>query len=189
MGTPPTVDTLLEAQIDWEAARTRTMARIRAELPGWGRERIEDLAHEALIQLLRVVRREGIRNLDGLLGQVAKTTVIDAIRREQRRRARFSEVGEDLPEVPAPPVGPDDELADPLERLRFVVLEHFRRHDTACGGLALAFFSDEDWKTVAEGLGRTYDAVRQQWSRCVRALRAALASEAGPLFDWITENE
>lgn len=189
MGTDPSAQTLLEAQIDWDAARSRTAARIRAELPGWGRERIEDLTHEALIQLLRVARREGIRNLDGLIGQLAKTTVIDAIRREQRRRARFSEVGEASPEAPAPPSGPDNEFADPLERLRFVVLEHFRRHDAPCLGLASAFFAGQDWKAFAEGLGKSHDAIRQQWSRCVKALRAALASEEGPLFEWITEHE
>ena len=63
------------------------------------------------------------------------------------------------------------------------MLEFFTARESRCRDLATAFFAEQDWKAVAEAEGRSHDAVRKQWSRCLGMLREAARDEAGPLME------
>lgn len=182
-GTP---DPKRERDIDWSRTRVQIRDRIRAQL-GPGDGSLDDLTQQALIELLRVVRREGAHHLDGLIVVVARTTVIDDIRRRQRERARsvhWDVALEQIERRPGPGSDPPDHAA---ELLWFTLLEFLRVHDSPCYGLALAYAQLGDWKHVAESEQRSYDATRQQWSRCVRRFRDALKRDPGPFKEWLDD--
>jgi DNA-directed RNA polymerase specialized sigma24 family protein len=173
-----------EAEVRWTEARRFLAGRLRGELRGLDAESLDDLTQEALTRLLRSVRREGVLNLEALMTSIAHRTAIDHIRRHYRW-AKLVESVPDPAEAPGalavPAAGPP---GDSLERLRFVVLEFFARNESGCHELACAYFDGRDWRRVAQTLGRSHDAVRRQWSRCVGALRAEAARDRGLLMDW-----
>ncbi len=176
-----------EFQVHWTEAREFLCRRLRHELRGRDRDDLQDLTQEALTRLLRAIRRDGARSLEALMTAIARRTAIDHFRR-RRWAAQF----DPLPDVeggPGTPAGPaPDEFGDPVERLRFVVLEFFAAHGSACHELALAFFDRRDWHCVARGTGRNYEAVRRQWTRCVSALRSEARRSPGRLTDWASSD-
>ena len=145
---------------------------------------VEDAAQEALVRLLRVVRHEGVRNLDALMNDICRKTAIDHLRWCRRFGESFEPMmdhrqGEAL-----------ESPVDPLTRLEFVVLEFFQARQTPRYELAVAFFDDRSWEQVAEVTGKSYASVRKQWSRCVALLRE-LARRAPECFSslmgsWMT---
>lgn len=178
-----------ETDVRWTEARRFLADRLRRELHGRDADSLDDLAQEALVRLLRAVRRAGALNLEALMTSIAHRTAVDHI----RRRHRWSRLVESVPDpadapgaATAPAAGPPD---DSLERLRFVVLEHFAADSPGCHELARAYFESRDWRRVAQDLGRSHDAVRRQWSRCVDALRAEAARDGGRLMDWAAEGD
>jgi RNA polymerase sigma factor (sigma-70 family) len=171
-----------EAEIRWEEAGAFARLRLRYELPPSAHGQIEDLAQETLVRLLRAVRREPVENVEALMTEIARRTAIDWLRRRTRWSALVTEapLADEIPDRRARP----EDLGDPLERLQFMVLEFFDARDARCRELAVAFFADQDWKVVAESQGRSHDAIRKQWSRCIELLRQAARSEQGPLGEW-----
>lgn len=176
-----------ERDIHWDRAREFIRRRLSFELHGPSRELLDDLTQECLVRLLRVVRRERVENLEALLTLLARRTAIDGVRRRTRWRALVTGDDAALAEVPDP-AARVEEPGDPLERLRFVVVEYFTARDARCRELAVAYFAGDDWKAVARATGRSHDVIRKQWSRCLESLRAAARDERGPLFEW-TRNE
>ena len=173
-----------EAEVRWGEARRFLADRLRRELHGRDADSVDDLTQEALARLLRSVRRDGALNLEALMTAIARRTAIDHV----RRRIRWSRLVESVPDPADPPgavapapAGPPE---DSLERLRFVVLEYFAANSPGCHELARAYFERRDWRRVAGDLGRSHDAVRRQWSRCVGELRAEAARDGGPLMEW-----
>lgn len=167
-----------EQLVDWEDARRRLRAAIRVQLGRVDPDDLDDLASEALIHLLRVLRRDGaVRNLPGLVKVVARSTAIDEIRRRRRASLRRG-----LPvEGDAEPAQPDpDDWDDRVQTDWFLMLEFFAGHRAPCRALARAYAELGDWKAVAASVGSSHDAVRQQWSRCRRAYLAALRRGGGP---------
>jgi hypothetical protein len=140
---------------------------------------VEDATHEAAIRLLRVVRREQVRNHDALMNDICKKTAIDTMRWRRRHRETFEPLGEGGDPSPA------DGAIAPLPRLEFAVIEFFRERQAGCWGLAKAYFDDRDWEHVARSIGKSHVAVRKQWSRCVALLRAAALRTHDPLFSWV----
>jgi RNA polymerase sigma factor (sigma-70 family) len=181
-GAPP-----VEQDIHWDRARDFVRRRLSFELPAPAHGLLDDLTQECLVRLLRVVRRERVDNLEALLTVLARRTAVDALRRRSRWRALITE-DETAIALAADPHARADEPGDPLERLRFVVVEYFVAHDARCRELAVAYFAGRDWKAVAVASGRSHDLIRKQWSRCLELLRAAARDERGPLFEW-TRNE
>jgi DNA-directed RNA polymerase specialized sigma24 family protein len=172
-----------ETEIHWDRATEFVRRRLRIELSASTRGEIDDLIQETLVRTLRLVRREPVENVEALMTEIARRVAIDALRRRIRWNALLR------PEAPEAHEVPDtrpttDTLGDPLERLQFIVLEYFGAHDAPCRALAAAFFAERDWKSVAAAQGRSHAGVRQQWSRCLRVLRAVAAQEGGPLSDW-----
>lgn len=177
-GTP---DPKREHDIDWAWARTRIRERLSHRL---GREdpALDDLTHQAAISLIRAVRRNGTTNLEGLIAVIAKGTAADEIRRRQRARRDLSDWEVELASLedgthPDSPNGsPDTDL------LWFFLLEYLRTHDSHGHVLAVAFADLGNWRRVAESLGQSPDATRQQWSRSVRRFKKSLRRDPG-LFD------
>ncbi len=181
-GVPPA-----EQEIHWDRARAFARQRLSFELPGPAHGLLDDLTQECLVRLLRVVRRERVVNVEALLTVLARRTAVDALRRRSRWRALVTS-DEAAIALAADPEARVGEPGDPLERLRFVVVEYFVAHDARCRELAVAYFSGRDWKAVADSSGRSHDLIRKQWSRCLELLRAAARDERGPLLEW-TRNE
>lgn len=184
MTTPITPDSRVETEVDWDDARRFIQRVIRHRVGHADPSTIDDLTQEALVRLLRALRHEGARNLEGLMTEIARRTAIDWIR-TRGRWGRLVRPLDDATDDPADPsVSLPDEFGDPDERIRFTVLEYFSARSPGCHALAIAFFQDEDWQRVAERTGRGYAAVRKQWSRCIEALRQAARTGAGPLLEW-----
>jgi len=165
--------------VDWAAARAFLRRRIGAALQSGDGATLDDLAQDALVRLLRAVRREGARNLPGLMAMIARRTATDHI----RAKIRWKLFQQALSRLAPSPSGalPSPEIGDPLHNLRFLVLEFFRG-GTLCAELARAYFEEQKWEGVASHLGRSHEAVRQQWSRCLGRLRAA--AQRDPDFLW-----
>jgi RNA polymerase sigma factor (sigma-70 family) len=171
-----------EAEIRWDEASAFARRRLEYELPSWARGQVDDLVQETMVRLLRAVRREPVENLEALMTEIARRTAIDCLRRRSRWSIVLCEEAGDIEAVPDPAArGP--RLGDPLERMRFVVLEFFAAREARCRDLAVAYFAEQDWKAVAAAEGRSHEAVRKQWSRCLGMLRQAARDEAGPLME------
>ena len=172
-----------ELEIDWDEVTAFVRRRLRLELRGAAADVVDDLVQESMVRLLRVVRRERVENVEALMTEIARRTATDWLRRRIRWKVLIDPVlsPEDLP-VAAPP---GSDLGDPMERLRFVVVEFFGAGESSCRELAIAYFAEQDWKQVAANSGRSHMAVRKQWSRCLGLLREAAQREGGPLLEWM----
>lgn len=166
--------------------------RVAAEARAWyvdffarrtgprGRDVAEDLAQEATVGLLRALRTAPARSIDALRIVIGRRAWFGFLRREYRwRKLLAANSVDELAEVTADRSRPEDPLAvgDPAERLRFQVLEYFGARHAKCTKLAALFFSGLDWIEVGRRVGMGYGAVRQQWSRCLAALRTAVARD------------
>ena len=172
-----------EPNIDWKS----TTALLRGFMRGAAQPSdVEDLVQEASVRLLRAVRREPPLVLEALARDIARKTAIDHYRRQTRWRECLRELrlaAAQDPPAETPPAGP---LGDPQARLRFLVLNYFRDRSPECHQLATTWFRQErSWASVAAESGRNPDAVRQQWSRCVRFLRQEIERDPSFLSDWM----
>jgi RNA polymerase sigma factor (sigma-70 family) len=183
-GWPRPCDAPRDDRIQWDEARAFLRERIAAQLRPLDGDALEDLTQEALVRLLRAVRREEADSLSGLMHEIARRTCIDLIRRRRRWGQVLRPMAEGAPE-PAAPSLDSGGLGDPLERMRFTVLEFFRLNEAPCRDVAAAYFEGQDWQTVAARMGRSYSAIRKQWSRCVQHLRTAARSNPGWLAEWL----
>lgn len=172
-----------ETEIEWDEARTFLRRRLGYELPAPCHGLIDDLTQESLVRLLRAVRREPVLNVEALMTEIARRTAIDGLRRRARWSALVRSDEAALERAPDPR-SRTEQVGDPLERLHFVVIEYFTAREARCLELAEAYFAEQDWKVVAAAHGRSHDAVRKQWSRCLEVLRAAAREENGPLMEW-----
>lgn len=182
MESSPPLTAERETRIPWEEARRFLRECIATRHRPRDAATLEDLTQEALTRLLRVVRREDVVNMNGLMFEIARRTWIDHVRREKRGRLLLQKAQHDLDPVVSPP---DGDFGDPLERLRFTTLEFFRAHRAPCHAIAEVFFEGQDWKTVAIRMGRPYTAIRKQWSRCIQALRVGLGANPSWLAAWL----
>lgn len=173
--------------IQWDDARRFMRERIAAQLQPLDGPLLDDLTQEALVRLLRAVRREEAMRPEGLMHEIARRTCIDLIRRRRRWGLVLRPMPEGEPNVAAPPSRDGRFLGDPVERIRFTVLEYFRVNEAPCREVAEAYFDGQDWQSVAARMGRSHAAIRKQWSRCVQRLREAARRNPGWLADWLDE--
>lgn len=130
----------LLSEADWAQARAFLHGRLRRLLDRCDEAVVEDATQEAAVRLLRVMRREEVRNLEALMNDICRKTAIDIMRSNGRFRATFEPLDEQAEHVAI------ESTADPLERLEFAVLEFFRGRQAACYDLAVAYFNDRDWE-------------------------------------------
>lgn len=174
---------------DWKALREIACDAVAAQFPRADRSWVEDAAHECLILVSRWRERETVRDLQALTRKIARAVAVDAHRRNQReleRNRRWSEDRGAGPDGTAHPADGFEPEADP-ELLWFLVLEYFRLNQSACRDLALLYVKLGNWRDVASAAGTTYEAVRQQWSRCRRAFVGALRRDPGPFREWLDD--
>jgi len=170
-----------EVEIRWTEAEAFLRRRLDFELPANARAHLDDLVQESLVRLLRAVRREPVDNVEALMTEIARRAAIDCLRRRTRWNVVLDPEAPDFDQVADP--ASRSPFGDPLERVHFVVLEFFTAREARCRDLAVAFFAEQDWKVVAAAQGRSHEAVRKQWSRCLETLREAARGEGGLLSD------
>ena len=178
--SPPTAPQ--DISIDWVHVRTLMRERIGAQLGMCDPGVLDDLTQEGVIQFLRLTRRETPRNLGGVVTVVAKTVAIDEIRRRQRQRLRFVDWEKSQAEIEHAS-SPLTDAAD-TDTLWFLMMEYFRGRKAPCAELASCYAEHGNWRSVADAVGRGYEAVRQQWARCTKAFRDDLRRHPGPFQDW-----
>ena len=170
---------------DWQALRAYALRRIRGRLRFAPAETIEDLAQEVLVTLFRLSQRETLANPEAFATTLIHRVCVDHVRRMRGPAGRLEplpDAGAPL-EMPAP--DPSQQVsADMLELFRFVVLEHFARHDAPCHELAREFFAEHSWSVVAAHLGLRHNTAIKRWSRCMERVRGWARTEHGPLWEW-----
>ena len=174
-------------EIDWERSRTLLRAQIRAHLGRCEETQLGDLAHEGLVILLRLARREGGADLDRRVKTVARSVATNEIRRRKRRRSRRADWDHNLEHILRLPEAEGGEWDDSLRELWFLLLEFFRVKNASCHSLAMTYAELGDWKAAGERLGLGFEAVRRQWSSCAGLFRAELRRDPGQFRDWMGE--
>ncbi len=170
---------------DWDESRRRLRKLFGALAGGAEPDLLDDLVQEACVRLLRIVRREAIRETDAILATVARRTWYDHLRRAIRTRERFRDLGGAVPDVADPAPLWETELGDPAERLCLIVQEIFvGRGADDCLELLRHFLAAAGWQQLATLQGVAYAALRKRWSRCLAVARASLADDAD-LAPWL----
>lgn len=172
-----------EDSIPWEEARSLFKRILASRLASSGPDDLEDLIQEALVRLLRAIRREPANNLEALMVEIARRTAIDYMRR-RKRWSLILERSSTLETIVDPRPFPSEAVGDPATRLEFVVLEYFRSTRSSCLEIANAYFEARSWPAVAARTGIRPATVRKRWSRCLEQLRKAARSNASMLLDW-----
>jgi DNA-directed RNA polymerase specialized sigma24 family protein len=177
---------LAHPSIDWAAVQRQLDRIIRARLGRAQAADVQDCVGEAYLGLVRAVRREEIRNLAALTTTIAQRVVANWISARQGERKRFRPLAtEDLrvgrPDPPEP--------WDRRDYIAFLVIEFFRERNASCCELAIAHFRGRDWKQLAVELGKSHEALRQQWSRCRAQFASAARKDPGPWLDLLNNDE
>jgi DNA-directed RNA polymerase specialized sigma24 family protein len=136
-------------RLEWDRARMTIRRQVARRLGDCDAATLDDLTQEGLVLLLRLSRREPLRNPTGAALMVATRIAVDEIRRRCRRRVRI--VAWDVAHLDV--AGPGDDSTD----------------DSALRWSALLDLA----------LGRGHDAVRQQWARCMARCREAVRKDPG----------
>ncbi len=180
--------------IDWEVARATLNRMFSGRVHFEDRTLVDDLTQEALLRAFQASRTTQIENLDAFLNTISHRVWVDHVRRRASWKRHFDPLLDgDEHGAAAAPVAPESEFGTPVARTRFLVIEFFRSRKSTCLPLVSEYFLELDWSQVAERLGRSHAAIRQQWKRCVDALRQAVAADTIPalaaVFEELNEME
>jgi DNA-directed RNA polymerase specialized sigma24 family protein len=163
-----------DPEIRWDEARRFLRGRLAYRVRGIPADELEDLTQEALIRLLRVVRREGVRNLEALMNHIVELTRNDFLKRKMRRQSREQPL-DDLAHVVSDPAGDAASHLEAIEqdpsRLAFLVLEFVRRVRPGALSLCESKMRGRSLEETAREQGRTPAAVRKEWSRVAQQFR------------------
>jgi DNA-directed RNA polymerase specialized sigma24 family protein len=170
--------------LDWDKARSFLSRSLARKLFREDLATRDDLTQEALVRLLRAVRRETTHNLEGLMETIADRTVVDYLRRRRAWQKDPTIDPNEYPEHPGLEALPADDYFPSLDRLQFAVLEFFHEKNSSCLELARQYFQERNWLEVARMQGRPHTAIRQQWSRCVGLLRESARKGSSGSWEW-----
>ena len=145
---------------------------------------LEDLAREAMVTLFRLSRRESLANPDTLAATLVDRVCADHVRRLRGAAGRLDALDADTPLAPPAGDAAVEAGVDMLELFRFVVLEHFKQHDTPCLELAAEFFAEQSWTAVARRLQIRHITVIRRWSKCMEQVRELAYAQRGPVWEW-----
>ncbi len=175
------------SDLDWSEVRNIAARFVRHRLREGRADLVDELAQDATVRLFRMSLRSPIRSVEAALNTIADAVVADWVRGRRRWKKYFTPWTDDLESVADLRAFGACDIGDPMERLRFVVIEFFERAHAPCAELARQFFAKVSWKALAEARGRSHAGILQLWSRCVRRLREALAAHGEPLAWWIDD--
>jgi DNA-directed RNA polymerase specialized sigma24 family protein len=169
---PPNDDVLKE--LNWDSLQASARRRLRARLSGFGTHDLEDAVQDVAERLVRFVRRHGSpESPEALLVHIVRAVASDAIKRRQHeRRLGTGQVRtwvEDSPQADG-----EDEILEEYVLIVFHVREYLRLRRAHCLPLADAKARGESLKEFALRQKRSYEGVRQAWSRCVRLIHDAI---------------
>jgi RNA polymerase sigma factor (sigma-70 family) len=167
-------------RINWVYARNFLLRFLGKRLDGIDPHEIEDITQEALIRLYRANERLSINNLEAIMIRIGRWCCVDYFRRRERWPLLMDPSNPVITKIEDPRPDPSEQIADPRERIEFVITEFFEQNNAACRKLATAYFERRSWNSVARGIGKTAAAVRKQWERCVQQLRKEFG-ERGPI--------
>lgn len=163
-----------ESEIQWDDARAFLRRRLATRLRGVDPGEIEDLTQEAMIRLLRAVRREGARSLEALMTTIAERTRNDFLKKWMNRGKRDQPIEEFEPLL-AEPSGDASAALQALEddpgRVAFLILQLVGRIQPSALPLLEAKMRGKSLEEVAREQRRTALAVRKEWSRVAQKLR------------------
>ena len=160
----------------WARLRPGVMRRLHSYLGGLPHEALEDTAQEVLMGLHVSIQRHGLpNNLDGMVTVITRRKAASALRRVKSERERFVQDSELLKQIPEDRIDLDYELIRD-ERVWIVhrILDFYERHDTQCANIAIGRMCGQDFQTMSEAMGKSSEALRQAWSRCLKKLRVAI---------------
>lgn len=163
---------------DCEEASGRLKRVIASKARGISREDLEDCAGEALVRLVRALRRERPRSLEALQVTIAKRVAFDWIRDQKHRRLHVRE-DNILDNVPS------RDLSNETRHMFWLVREYFCQAAVDCVPLLDARLQGYEWEEVARDVQKTSVGVRQQWTRCCEKARSALMAEGGMIARWL----
>ncbi len=165
--------------IDWGEIRALARRRLEVLIDARDRDDLDDLVQEICIRYLRVARREGIDDPDGLVMTLARRTHVDHIRRGLRIRRRSEALEREYDAAPVPSAaGVPDPLGSLIDRLPLIVQEVFREHGRdECVELLNLFCSGRPWSQGAAERGVAPPTLRKRWSRCLDIARSALSAD------------
>ena len=186
------------AHIDWDRIRALALRRLRAKTSPqlFARARrgteIEDLVQETVIRLFFALERTQPRNLEAFATDIADKVVIDFVRKgyvDGDRHPPRSTDDEDDAELPDAKASPDV-WADRTESLEFLVQEFFEQRGAhECLQLMHHRYDSAkpDWAEIGTKIGKSADAAKQAWSRCLKGVRAAFREQGTPLWQWAVD--
>jgi DNA-directed RNA polymerase specialized sigma24 family protein len=148
---------------------------------------LEDLAREAMVTLFRLSRRGALADADALAATLVDRVCADHVRRLRGPAGRLDALDADVTLAPPPGAAATVAGVDMLELFRFVVLEHFKQHDTPCLELAAEFFAEQSWTAVAKRLQVRHVTVIRRWSTCMQQVRELAYAQRGPVWEWARE--
>ncbi len=186
------------ADIDWDRIRAFALKRIRTKTSPqlFARARrgteIEDLVQETVVRLFFALERTQPRNLDAFATDIADKVVIDFVRKGYvdgvRHEPRPTE-DEGDPELPDTKASADV-WVDRTESLEFLVQEFFeQRGARECLQLMYHRFDSvkPDWAEIGTKVGKSADAAKQAWSRCLKGVKAAVRESGSALWRWAAD--
>ena len=145
---------------------------------------LEDLAREAMVTLFRLSRREALANPETLAATLVDRVCLDHVRRMRGPAGRLDPLDGDVPLSATAGDAAGEPGVDMLELFRFVVLEHFKQHDSPCQELAAEFYAEQSWAAVARRLQLRHTTVIRRWSRCMEQVRELAYVQRGPVWEW-----
>jgi DNA-directed RNA polymerase specialized sigma24 family protein len=148
---------------------------------------LEDLAREAMVTLFRLSRRDALANPDALAATLVDRVCADHVRRLRGPGGRLDALDADVTLAPPSGAAATEAGVDMLELFRFVVLEHFKQHDTPCLELAAEFFAEQSWTAVAKRLQVRHVTVIRRWTTCMKQVRELAYAQRGPVWEWARE--
>ncbi len=166
--------------IDWKTIELSLRRYLARRVGDFGRATIDDMVQEILLELVKVCGKEDVEEPARMAFSIARFRLIDRLKKVQRERGRSDELEDETLGDPASAAGSALPIggASRIERIRFVLLEFFRRRNMdECRRLARLVLDRHDWRSIAESEGApaaTQQTLRQRWSRCVKTLRGLM---------------
>jgi RNA polymerase sigma factor (sigma-70 family) len=177
-----------QQDVDWTRLQSLLRRVIQSHLGKIEDADLEDCVQEAYLRLIRHLREEEVRNTPALATTVARRTAIDWLRRHKTARERFVPLGLQHEQLGDGSSG-SAEPWDRRELLAFLIVQFFRERRPSCCSLAEAYLDGRNWKIVAAAHGKSYDALRQEWTRCRQCLFEAVRANPGPWLELLLGDE